>query len=178
MYTSITSMRELIVHTFRVVFFLENQERVSRGEYRIGFLISLLTISLLPVICLLVVFGLYQCWWMLVWEYPLLSETLYLITILFCIRVLPISTFIILLGHLSLKRSYDLGHSRKRLLWLLIPLLNLYIVIQLFFTPWNKDHYNLSNHASNKIYWIVCISIFGFISLLYYLVFWLRIFAF
>ena len=148
----ITSMRWLVVHVFRVAFFLEKEERISRGEYRIW-------ISVL---------------FFIVW---ILRNFIAVDWITTTLHILQVIIFIIPFCSLSIKRAHDLNMSGWWCLSLFVPWLNLYMLVRFLFFVGNNNHNSFGvdpmKHIPlhNKTYWFASLLLYGSITFLYILLF-------
>lgn len=132
MHTPITTMRWLIIHVFRVAFFFEKEERISRGEYRIGSLsmvfIRIVLFVLDNIIQSLLLPSLLSDVW-----FTLPVIIIFIVGLIHTVRTI---TMIVVTINLLTKRFHDLDMSGRWVLSRPIPLLNIYTNIIVKFQKW------------------------------------------
>ena len=142
MHNPITSMLWLIVHIARVAFFFKKEERISRGEYRVGIMVLMFIASLIA----------------------------FIVSFIMDSRIVNLLLFIVICivpwVNLAIKRAHDLNMSGRWVVALLVPCLNIYLSIMFLFSP----AYNEGNRfgtdplkyipSNNVWYRAVCIALY------------------
>ncbi len=142
MHTPITTMRWLIIHVFRVAFFFEKEERISRGEYRVGIMMLMFIASFVALIVSFII------------DSRIINLLLFLVI------------YIVPWVNLLIKRAHDLNMPGRRVAALLVPGLNVYLSIMFLFSPAYNDNnaYGedpLKHIPSNNVWYrAVCIALY------------------